>query len=374
MADRSGFRLGSIAGVPILLAPSWLLVAGLVTVLFAPVVADRLPEIGSARYLVAFAFAVLLYASVLVHELGHSLVALNYGLTVRRITLHALGGVSEIEEEAPTPGREFAIAAAGPALSLLLGALGLTLLRVLDVPPVVEVLLLQLTVANFLVGVFNLLPGLPLDGGRVLRAGIWAVTGHSESATVIASNAGRVTAGLVLLIPFLLAAATGNPPSIVGVVWAVLIATFIWQGATDAQRSSLVRQRLPGLRAATLARRATTVSGDVSVAEAVRRASLSQSGAVVVVDAAERPVGIVQEAAVQAVPPQRRPWVPVRDLARSLVDVPPIRDDLTGEDLLAAFDGTPAGDRLVLSADGAVYGVINTGDLERALGLRQPGR
>src|SRR5262249_6120365 len=146
-----------------------------------------------SRYIVAAAFVVLLYASVLVHELAHCVVARGFGLPVRRVLLYPLGGWSEIEQEPSTPGREALISVAGPLVSLAIAGLGHVLTRVVG-PGLAQDVLKQLFVANMLVGIFNLLPGLPLDGGRVFRAGVWKLSGNQVTATVAAAWAGRVLA------------------------------------------------------------------------------------------------------------------------------------------------------------------------------------
>src|SRR5262249_24185203 len=150
--------------------------------------------------LVAAVFVVLLYLSVLVHELSHSVVARSYGLPVRRILLYPLGGVSEIDREPQTPLREFCVSAAGPALSLLLGAAGWALTKVFT-EGVSGSLVHQLMWANIIVGLFNLLPGLPLDGGRMLRAVIWKLTRRPAAATIAAAWVGRALAIALLVIP-----------------------------------------------------------------------------------------------------------------------------------------------------------------------------
>src|SRR5699024_7965531 len=190
----NGLLLFRPFGIPVYVTASWLIVAALITLLYGGIVQSRLALGVGGALLLAFVFAVLLYASVLVHELAHSVVARMYGLPVRRIVLYVLGGVSEIEREAPAPGREFWIAFAGPALSLVLsaGAYGLTLL--VDPYGITGELFFQLWVANLLVGVFNLLPGLPLDGGRLLRAGVWKLTGKPLTGSVAAAWGGRVLA------------------------------------------------------------------------------------------------------------------------------------------------------------------------------------
>ena len=205
-AARQDGRLGIIIarpfGIPVFISPYWFVVAAVLVILYSN--SNTLPGTvqGSVpRYLVAVAFVVLLYLSVLVHELSHSVVALSFKLPVRRILLYPLGGYSEIEQEPQTPGREFLVSAAGPAMSLLLAALGIGVNVLFHLHGIPRVLLDRLILANAVVGVFNLLPGLPLDGGRVLRAGLWKLTGKSGYSTELAAWAGRVIAlALVVLV------------------------------------------------------------------------------------------------------------------------------------------------------------------------------
>ena len=179
-------------GIPVYISPYWFVIAGVFIFIYANDLASTLH--GSTRFVVAAAFVVLLYVSVLIHELSHSLVARGYGLPVRRILLYPLGGFSEIEREPPTPGREFLVSAAGPALSLVLAAAGYGLMHVVAADTIAGTLVSQLMWANLVVGVFNLLPGLPLDGGRMLRAVIWKLTGRQSTSTIAAAWAGRVLA------------------------------------------------------------------------------------------------------------------------------------------------------------------------------------
>ncbi len=175
------------------MSPYWFVVAAVLVVLYSN--SDALPGTvrnSVARYLVAIAFVVLLYVSVLIHELSHSLVARAFKLPVRRILLYPLGGFSEIEQEPPTPSQEFLVSAAGPAMSLLLAGLGIGVNVLLDLRGIPRVIIDRLVLANVVVGVFNLLPGLPLDGGRVLRALLWKLTGKSGYSTVLAAWAGRI--------------------------------------------------------------------------------------------------------------------------------------------------------------------------------------
>ncbi len=170
-------RLGSFFGVPLFFAPSWLLIAALLTASYGPFVQQSVPGISaSSAYLLAFAYTVLFALCVLAHELGHTAVSLLLHRPVRRVVIFLLGGVSEIEREPDRPRDEFLIAAAGPLISVVLT--GLAALGYLVTPhdSMLGVLLLLLTWANGVVVVFNVLPGLPLDGGRLVRAAIWALT------------------------------------------------------------------------------------------------------------------------------------------------------------------------------------------------------
>jgi Zn-dependent protease len=367
---RSDGRLGIIIarpfGIPVFISPYWFVVAAVLVVLYSS--SNSLPGSvhGSvARYLVAVAFVVLLYLSVLIHELSHSVVARAFGLPVRRILLYPLGGFSEIEQEPPTPGQEFLVSAAGPAMSLVLAGLGFGVYQLFNPAGIPGVLLNRLIIANAIVGVFNLLPGLPLDGGRVLRAVLWKVTGKSGNSTVLAAWAGRVIGiGLVLAVLVL-------PNSQIGLVsgygiWLVAVAAFMWMSAGQALRSARVRERLPGLKARVLARRAIPIPSNLPLAEAIRRADLAQARALVVVDHDAKPIAIVSENAVIATPEQRRPWIDAGSLARNLDPDMILSADLSGMDLIEAVRRAPASEYLLVEPTGQVYGVLATADLDHA--------
>lgn len=359
-------HLGKIAGIPVHVSPTWFIVAAVITIGFEPLVSDYLPDLGSAAYGVTLTFAVLLYVSVLLHEVSHALTARALGFPVRGITLHFLGGYTEIERDSPTPGRDLVVSAAGPAVSLALGGLAFVASMPVnaDVP---EFLLFELAAANLIVGVFNLLPALPLDGGHMLRAVVWRVTGNEDQGTTVAARAGQVLAGLVLVAPFAIAR---GEPGIISIVWAGLVSVLLWSGATQALAVSRVRSRLPSLSARQLARPAAPVAPDLPVSEALKQARAAGVQALVVVDSASRPTGLVNETAVAAIPEDRQPWVPVAQVARSLDGGMRISMDLTGDRLIAAMRETPATEYLVVDANGAVYGVLVTADVDTALTAR----
>ncbi len=349
-------------GIPVYVSPYWFLIAGVFVFIYANDLAATWH--GDTRFVVAAAFVILLYLSVLVHELAHSVVARGYGLPVRRILLYPLGGLSEIEQEPQTPGREFLVSAAGPALSLALAAVGYGLMRVFPTG-IVGTLVSQLRWANLVVGVFNLLPGLPLDGGRMLRAAIWKVTGRPGTSTIAAAWAGRAIAVAVFVVPFATGRVTGTG-DLVTVVWLAVIAAFMWTGAGQAIKATRFRERLPALQARRLARKAVSVAADTPLAEAIRRADENQARAVVVVDHEDKPIAILNEGAVMATPPQRRPWIEAGALARTLEPSMVLPADLSGMALLDAIRRAPATEYLLVEPSGQVYGVLAARDVDHA--------
>ncbi len=341
-------------------SPYWFVIAGVFVIIDANHLSAMIS--GYTRYIVAAAFVVLLYLSVLVHELSHSVVARGYGLPVRRILLYPLGGVSEIEREAPTPGREFAVAGAGPALSLLLGVACWVIARLVPYG-VTGLVIRELMFANFIVGAFNLLPGLPLDGGRMLRAVIWKLTKRPTSATIAAAWAGRGIAVALLVIPFFFSGLVGG--DIVSMIWVLAIAAFMWTGATQSIKASKFRERLPALQARRLARKAISVAASTPLSEAIRQADAAGARAVVVVDHDSKPIAILNEAAVTATPPQRRPWVDAGSMARTVDPGLILNADLQGMALLDAIRRSPATEYLLVESSGEVVGVLTTRDLDQ---------
>jgi Zn-dependent protease len=358
--SQHGIVVARPFGIPVYISPYWFIIAGVFIIIYANDLSSALS--GTMRYVVAAAFVILLYVSVLVHELSHSVVAKGFGLPVRRILLYPLGGISEIEREAPTPGREFAVAGAGPALSLALGALGWGLWQLVPYG-VSGALIRQLMVANILVGLFNLLPGLPLDGGRMLRAVVWKVTKKPTTATIVAAWVGRVLAVGLLAIPFFSGGLAGG--DIVSTVWVVVIAAFMWTGASQSIKATRFRERLPALQARRLARKAISVSANTPLAEAIRQADEAGARAVVVVDHDSKPIAIVNEAAVMATPPQRRPWIDTGSMARTIDPSLVLNADLQGMALLDAIRRAPATEYLLVDSTGQVFGVLTTKDLDQ---------
>ncbi|WP_326553699.1 site-2 protease family protein [Micromonospora sp. NBC_01813] len=367
---RPGISLGRVLGFPVYLNASVLLLAILVTVLYGQFVRTQLDVPPAARYAVGFGFVVCLLGSVLLHELGHALTARRYGMGVRGITLEMLGGYTEMDRDAPTPKVDLLVALAGPAVSLVLGLVAVVVTLLLPDRTLINQLAFQLAVANLLVAVFNSLPGLPLDGGRALRAAVWAMTRDRHVGTEAAGWVGRAvaagTAGLVVLLTI------ADILSPFGLVFMLLVSFTLWQGAGQSIRVARIGRRFPLIDLAVLARPIFTVPSGTPLAEAQRRSAEEVTApgrgesALGVADSAGRLVALVDRAAAAAVPPERRPWVAVDTVARGVDGVRRIPLGLAGEHVVRTVQEHPGAQYLV-TRDEDVVGVLHVADLAQLL-------
>jgi Zn-dependent protease/CBS domain-containing protein len=364
-AQPGTFRLGTVGGIDVTVSNSWFLVVILIAVVMAPQIERVAPGLGPLKYVAGVAYAVLLYGSVLLHEISHAVAARSFDIPVLSINLHFLGGATEIDGEAETPWREFAIAVVGPLTSLIVGGVTLAIGLPLE-DGLLRYVFVSLATANLIVGALNLVPGLPLDGGRVLQAAVWAATRNRTAGTVVAGWGGRVAAVAVILAPVVILPLLGARPTVFGWVIAFMVAAFLWSGATHALTLAKVRGKLPAIQARRLARPAIGVPADLPLAEAIRRAQEANAGSVVIVSHDGRASGIVNEAAVVSTPADRRPWLPVGDLARRIEDGLSLPADLSGEPLLRAMNRTPASEYVLVETDGSIYGVLVAKDVDAA--------
>jgi Zn-dependent protease len=356
-------RVGSIGGIDIMVRSSWLLMAALIAYLVAPAIDRAAPDLGGWKYVAGVAVAVLLTLTLLLHELSHALMSKHFGIGVRSITLHFIGGVTEIKGEPASPKQELWISVVGPLTSIGVGVAALALETMMPDG------LLRLAVdllgwANVVVGVLNLIPGFPLDGGRVLRAAVWRITGDPHRGTAAAGWAGRGVAVLMFASPLFLRA-FGNDPSVIDYVIALVFGWFLWSAATGAILSARVRSRLPALQGRTLARRTVTVPAELSLAEAITRAQVAQAPMIVTLAPDGSPTGVVNPPAAVATPEERRAWVPVGSVSRTLAAGTILPADIAGEPLIRAMQSAPAAEYLLVEPDGSVYGVLLSADVDR---------
>jgi Zn-dependent protease/predicted transcriptional regulator len=249
---KAQIKLGTVFGIEIGLHYSWLIIAVLISVSLSSYFAEAHPDWGSGTtILLAMLTAVLFFTAIVVHELSHALVALKNGLPVRSITLFALGGVAQIEKEPQDPKTEFWLGIIGPLTSLTIGLLCLGIARLAGwVPPEepaapLMAMLVWLGYVNLALAVFNMIPGFPMDGGRVLHALIWRITGNPAKATKAASLTGQFLAfGFIIIGIYMFFNGAGF-----GGLWIAFIGWFL---LNSAKASYLQAEFTEGLRGVTV--------------------------------------------------------------------------------------------------------------------------
>ncbi len=351
-----GVLVGRIRGVPIVISPFAIVFAVLVAYLLSGSIRDRLPLASDGRILaLSSLISIGFLASLLAHEIGHALTALAFGHTVRSVTLHGFAGFTEFEPEPRSAGREFLIAFVGPAVNGVLAAGCHLGLLGLDDTSDAGAVLHDLRLINIALFLFNLAPGLPLDGGRVVVAAVWGLTRDKLRGLRAGAYGGFVVAaGLVVW-----GASTSDG---IGMVYTYALAGFLAFAAYQSLRAAQVRERLPGLCAGRLARRTLPVEGAVPLAEALRRAQEVGATAVAVIDRDGSSLKIMNGSAVDALPEHRRPWMTVDEVSRVISPGMVLDADLEGEALLAAVQRVPASEYLVEQA-GRPVGVLAMVDL-----------
>ena len=379
-AERAGLRLFSLFGIEIRLDWSVLIIFGLIVYsLGAGLFPQWHPDWSAATaWLTALAAGVIFFASLLAHELSHSLMARHYGIRVPRITLFLFGGMAEIESEARTPKEEFAIAVVGPLMSLALGimftliataAMGNEILgRLADDPeaamaqmsPVITACI-WLGSVNVMLAVFNMVPGFPLDGGRVFRAVVWWATGDAVRATRLAANAGRGVGWLIIAFGFWNVFALRN----LGGLWLVLIGWFLTHIARSSYTQMITERSLRSVRVGDVMRtRFDTVPAVTTLDEFVEDYLLRSSQHLWPVTDGERFVGTISFSDVAGIAPQDRAQRQVRDLLTPLDERRSLDAHEMATTALKRLGGI--GDEPVaVVQNGRVVGLIRAGDILR---------
>ena len=365
------FKLITLFGIPVEINYSWFIILGLVIFTLArgyfPVTNPDLPE--SAYWLMAAVAAVLLFASLLAHEFSHSLVAMRNDLPIHGITLFVFGGVAHMEKEPASPAVEFKMAAAGPGMSFFLAIVFFGLTEALygfGLPAYVLSILNYLFVLNLAVGIFNLIPGFPLDGGRLLRAAIWHFTKNLKRATRIASFFGKAFAFILiaygLLNLFVGALVTG--------IWFIFIGLFLQEAAETSYQQIVLKRALTGVKAGSIMTRSVvTVPAAITLDKLVDDYFFRYrytSFPVVTDDVLQ---GLVTLHAVKEVSRDRWPLVTAGEIMAPLGEDLIISQELDVIDALAKMAGTGSS-RLLVAADHKLIGILTQSDVTRLFELK----
>ncbi len=393
---RHAIRVGRIFGIELLVDSSWILVFVLVTWSLTSLFGAWHPYWPAwTSLLVAVGAALLFFLSVLAHELAHSLVARAYGIPVRDITLHMFGGVSSIEREPERPGAELLIAIVGPITSVVLGVAMIVATAAIagvayeeggEVAEPVQLmaqmgplstLLAWLGPVNVTVGLFNLIPGFPLDGGRILRSIVWKATGDVRKATRASAMVGQIVGWAFVALGFMMALGLSLPffgRGLVGGIWLALIGMFLRNAAVQYYMSVDVKDALEGVRVQDLMRtRGPWVGADVTLRALVDHwFARSQDEGFPVFDEGTF-VGFVTADDVRtAVRRADAELLTVRDVMTPLAALASIAPDMPAFDAMRRFAGTDRR-QLPVVAHGTLLGVLDARDVARWIDLAPRG-
>lgn len=367
--------IGTVAGIPLRIHWSVLVILWLFTWSLASTLPATAPGHSALVYwLAGMGGAVALLASLVAHELMHAVCARRAGVDVSGITLWLFGGVTRLGDEAPTARAELRIAASGPAVSLGLAAVIAALaglLGVLGVTGIVVGVAWWLSSINLVLGLFNLLPGAPLDGGRILRAFLWQRHGDRVRAAVSAARGGRILAYALIALGLLQFLAGW----LVSGVWMVFIGWFVLAAARTEEGQVLTRQALTGVRICdVMTPHPRTVPGWITVEDFIQSYLLGdRHSAYPVLDRDGAVVGLITLTQLRSVPPAQRFQTLLRDAA---IPIDQVLAAAPHEPIAALLDRvTPtAGGRALVVDDGRVVGIVTARDITRLIDIRQLAR
>ncbi|MEO0455509.1 MAG: site-2 protease family protein [Cyanobacteria bacterium P01_A01_bin.114] len=364
---QSGWRVGALFGIPLFVDTSWFIILLLMTFLYG---SDLLNQ-GIATALAwgaGFSMALLLFGSVLLHELGHSLVARMQGIKVNSITLFLFGGIASIDKESKTPGQAFQVAIAGPAVSISLFVI-LTLANlVLPLPTLAGFMVGAIANLNLVLALFNLIPGLPLDGGQILKAAVWKLTGSRIQGVRWAARVGQ-TLGWIAIGSGLFA---GLYLQQFDLLWIALIGWFAVRNAGAYNRVSDLQDALVHLKAVDAsARDFKVVDAHLSLREFADLYLLQEGPLPVYFAASEgRYRGLVSVDALRAI--ERSEWEvkTLLDIVKPLLDIPFVREETPLTEVITGLEDAELNQITVLTPADAVAGTIDRGDIVRALAAK----
>jgi Zn-dependent protease/CBS domain-containing protein len=365
---KSGFRIGSILGIPLRIETSWFLILGLVTFYYGSVWQQE--NWGETwGWVAGLVMALMLFGSVLLHELGHSFVAMAQGIKVNSITLFLFGGVASIDQESKTPGQAFQVAIAGPSVSFGLFVALLLADFLLPLPDPAQRVVQELARINILLAVFNMIPGLPLDGGQVLKSIVWKLTGSRMKGVRWAARTGQLLGWTAILLGVM----GYFTPFPLNSLWLALLG---WFGVRNARAYSQVtdlQEALMNLDAATaMTRSFRVVDAEMSLTD-FTQSYLEREVAhseVYYASSDGRYRGLVAVEDLSAI--ERSQWEnqTLHSIIHPLTEIPSVRESTPLTDVINRMEAEGVRRITVLSPAGAVAGVIDRGDVVQALAAK----
>ncbi len=354
---NGNIKVGNLFGIPFFVNPSWFFVLGLVTLSYGAELAKFSQLNGVMPWVLGFLAALLLFASVLAHELGHSFVALSQGIEVKSITLFIFGGLAQLEKESDTPLKAFLVAIAGPLVSFLLffvlSIIGVNLSLSAPLAAVVSLL----ASINLVLALFNLIPGLPLDGGNILKAAVWQITGNPNQGIIFASRVGQlfgwlaVTVGILgvfRILPF-------------GSIWTLLIGGFLLQNAGFSAQYGKVQEKLSAYTASdAVSSENPLVSSSITLREFANNYVIGQDKwqKFLAIDEAGKLVGAIASDDLRQIPTSKWTFVLVKELLQPVAANTIVAADLSLIEVVKLIETQNLQQLIVVRKDGVLVGLL----------------
>jgi Zn-dependent protease/CBS domain-containing protein len=367
---NGSIRVGNLFGIPFYLHPSWFLVLGLVTFSYGGELVGIFPGLGAGLSLVlGFIAALLLFASVLAHELGHSFVAIQQGIEVKSITLFLFGGLAALEKESETPAQSFWVAIAGPAVSLILFALFTTIGSATSISGPLAAMVSLIAYINLILALFNLIPGLPLDGGNILKSLVWKVTGNPYKGVIFASRVGQILGWFGIVVGLL---------SILGIssfgsFWTLLIGWFLLRNAGYSAQSATIQNTLMGLTAEdAVVPNSPIVSADLSLRDFANNYIIGkeQWGKFLITDEEGQLQGAIVVDDMKHVPTSDWTTTKVRDLMQPIERTVTVKSNQSLLEVVTLLEKEQLNQLPVVRENGVLVGILEKASIIRLLEKR----
>ncbi|NET56428.1 MAG: site-2 protease family protein [Symploca sp. SIO2E6] len=364
---NGSIRIGNLFGIPFYVHPSWFLILALITWNDGERLAATFPELGIVLpWLLGLVAALLLFSSVLAHELGHSFVAISQGIEVKSITLFLFGGLASLEKESKTPAEAFWIAIAGPAVSLALFALLTVIDITLQLPAPLTAILGLITYLNLVLALFNLIPGLPLDGGNILKALVWKITGNPYKGVVFASRFGQFFGWVGIAIGLLSVFEIIN----FGSIWTLLIGWFLLQNAGRSAQSATIQDQLTNFKAEdAVILNSPIVSADLSLREFANEYIIGKRewNKFLVTDVAGQLLGAIAVDEMRNIPTSDWPTTPVKQLTQPVEASTIVKSDQSLLEVVMLLEQEQLNQLLVVRENGLLVGLLEKASIRNLL-------
>lgn len=363
---QSGWRVGSAFGIPLIVDASWFLILAFVTFVYGSSWQAQYPAWGAGiAWGTGLAMALLLFSSVLLHELGHSLVARSQGIQVSSITLFLFGGIAAIDEESKTPGQAFQVAIAGPSVSVILYLLLTLLHQLVALPEPASVLISSIAQINLILALFNMIPGLPLDGGQVLKSAIWKITNNRLKGVRWSARIGQLLGWAAVVLGVAAYFTSGQ----FNLLWPALLGWFVARNASAYNRVTDLQEALASLDAAdAMTRDYRVIDADLSLRQFADNYLLEEVHPPVYFAASDgRYRGMASVEDLRLV--ERSQWEnqTLHQIVHPLTEIPTVEETTSLATVIDQLETQNLSRITVLSPAGAVAGVLDRGDVVRAL-------